>query len=142
MAGNKDIQNTPNKNTNGFKENPQNINKKGRPVSIREQLKDLLATQGKLKIPKEQIISIEPSGDIIIKMPTEMQLAMKLKQIAMSGKGANTLRAIQMIMEQIDGKPDQNIKVDDKRKSINELFPPDDEILDGLEDETEDNPNT
>jgi len=102
----------------GFKENPQNINKKGRTVSIRKQLKELLATKGKLKIPKENIISIEEDGSVIIKMPTEMQLAMKLKQIAMSGKNNNTLKAIQMIMEQIDGKPKQAVDLTTKGESI------------------------
>jgi len=109
MAGRNDIQNTPNKNTNGLDVNPQNINRKGAPPSIKNQLKNLLETKGKLKIPKESIISIEKDGSVIIKIPTELQLAMKLKQIATTGHTNQTLKAIQMIMEQIDGKPKQMV---------------------------------
>ncbi len=86
--------------------------KGGRKPSIRNQLKELLTKNGKLKVAKENIISIEHDGSVIIKMPTEMQLAMKLKQIAMGGKNNNTLKAIQMIMEQIDGKPKQSIELE------------------------------
>jgi len=111
MAGRNDIQNTPNKNTNGFAQNPNHINRKGRPASVRRQLRELLETQGKLKIPKKDIISIEKDGSVIIKTTTEMQLAMKLKQIAMKGESHNTLKAIQIIMEQIDGKAPQQITV-------------------------------
>lgn len=83
----------------------------GRKPSIRNQLKTLLKSDGKLKIPNENVLSIEEDGSVIIKMPTEMQLAMKLKQIAMGGKNNNTLKAIQMIMEQIDGKPKQTFEL-------------------------------
>ena len=38
-----------------------------------------------------------------------MQLAMKLQQWALSKKGNDSIKAIQMIMEQIDGKPTQPI---------------------------------
>lgn len=93
---------------NTFSSTNQPANR-GRKPSIKNQLKKLLESDGKLKIPKEQIISIEPDGAVIIKMPTEMQLAMKLKQIAMGGKNQITLKAIQMIMEQIDGKPKQSM---------------------------------
>ena len=90
----------------------QDPTKGGRKPSIRNQLKEILLAQGKLKIPAENVLSVEDDGSVIIKMPTEMQLAMKLKQIAMSGKNNNTLKAIQMIMEQIDGKPIQTINQD------------------------------
>ncbi len=106
-GGNKNIRGID--NTNGLQFNPQNINRKGAPPSIKNQLKNLLETKGKLKIPKESIISIEKDGSVIIKIPTELQLAMKLKQIATTGHTNQTLKAIQMIMEQIDGKPKQMV---------------------------------
>lgn len=84
--------------------------KGGRRPSIRNQLKELLEKDGKVKINAKQVISIEGDGSVIIKLPTEMQLAMKLQQWALSKRGNDSIKAIQMIMEQIDGKPLQEIK--------------------------------
>lgn len=98
-------------NSNGLDKNKQNINKEGRPPSIKRELKELLAKQGKIKVDAKQVVSIEEDGSVIIKLPTEMQLAMKLQQWALSNKGMNSLKAIQMIMEQIDGKPQQEVSL-------------------------------
>ena len=81
--------------------------KGGRKPSIKKQLKELLLQDGQVKIESKQVVGIEEDGSVIIKLPTEMQLAMKLKQLAMSGKNATTLNAIKTIMEQLDGKPNQ-----------------------------------
>ena len=97
-------------NTNGFQKNPENINRNGRPVSIKTQLKDLLESEGNLTITANQVVQIKDSGDIVIKVPTQMQMAMKLSSWAMSKKGNDSLKALQMIMEQIDGKPTQPIE--------------------------------
>jgi len=109
MGGNKNIHNHKNANTNGFDKNPQNINKKGQPVSIRAQLKDLLEADGNVTIPASQVIKVHDDGSVTLKLPTQMQLAMKLSSWAMSKKGTDSLKAIQMIMETIDGKPDQSV---------------------------------
>lgn len=90
--------------------------KGGRKPSIKNQLKDLLKADGQVTIPASQVLKINDDGSVLMKLPTEMQLAMKLNSIAMSGKNANTLKAIQMIMEQIDGKADQNIKIENQAK--------------------------
>lgn len=94
----------------------QDPTKGGRKPSIRRQLNELLEQDGKVKINAKQVISIEEDGSVIIKLPTEMQLAMKLQQWALSKKGNDSIKAIQMIMEQIDGKPtqpiDQNLSVE------------------------------
>ena len=118
MAGRNDIQNTPNKNTAGFTQNPQNINKKGRNPSIKNQLKELLHADGKFRIPKKDILSIEEEGSVIVKVPKEMQVALRLSQLATGGATSTTIRAIQMIMEQFDGKPKQSIGFE-----INEIKP-------------------
>ena len=97
-------------NTNGFQKNPENINRNGRPVSIKTQLKDILESEGNLTIQANQVIQIKDNGDVIIKVPTQMQMAMKLSSWAMSKKGNDSLKALQMIMEQIDGKPTQPIE--------------------------------
>ena len=97
------------KNTT-FDKMPQNINRKGRPVSIKAQLKDLLQSDGNVTMPASQVIRVNDDGSVVLKLPTEMQLAMKLQSWAMSKKGGDSLKAIQMIMEQIDGKPSQTVE--------------------------------
>ena len=118
-GGNKKIHNHPKANSNGFSANPQNINRDGRPVSIREQLKDLLEAEGNVTMPANQVVKVNDDGSVILKLPTQMQLAMKLSSWAMSKKGNDSLKAIQMIMEQIDGKPDQ--KIDQTLTSVQPL---------------------
>jgi len=81
--------------------------KGGRPVSIRAQLKDLLEAEGNVMMPANQVVKVNEDGSVVLKLPTQMQLAMKLSSWAMSKKGNDSLKAIQMIMEQIDGKPNQ-----------------------------------
>ena len=98
-------------NSSGLDKNPENINRNGRPVSIKAQLKDLLESEGNLTITANQVVQIKDSGDIVIKVPTQMQMAMKLSSWAMSKKGNDSLKALQMIMEQIDGKPNQNHQI-------------------------------
>lgn len=83
--------------------------KGGRPVSIKNQLKDLLQSDGNITIPANQVLRVNDDGSVIMKVPTQMQLAMKLSSWAMSKKGNDSLKAIQMIMEQVDGKPRQEI---------------------------------
>ena len=72
--------------------------------SIRNQVKDLLETDGNSTVPASQVIAINEDGSVVMKVPTQMQIAMKLQSWAMSKKGGDSLKAIQMIMEQIDGK--------------------------------------
>ena len=93
-------------------ENGNDNTKGGRKPSIKNQLKELMMQEGKMKIPKESVISINDDGSVIIKLPTQIQLAMKINQIAMSSK-ANNIRALQMILEQFDGKPKQSFDFND-----------------------------
>ena len=79
MSGKNKIHEHPNANSNGFSKNKSNINKKGRPVSIRTQLKELLLNEGNLTIPSTQIVKVNDDGSIVMKVPTEMQLALKLQ---------------------------------------------------------------
>lgn len=107
MAGFKNIDPSVGKETQFSSENQPENN--GRPVSIRNQLKDLLQSEGNITIPANQVVKINEDGSILMKVPTQMQMAMKLSSWAMSKKGNDSLKAIQMIMEQIDGKPMQEI---------------------------------
>ena len=89
--------------------------KGGRKPSIKKQLYELLEKDGLLKIEAEQVESIDPDGSVIVRIATELQLAMMLQQWALSKKGNDSLKAIQMIMEQIDGKPKQKVAIEDLR---------------------------
>jgi hypothetical protein len=86
--------------------------KGGRKKSIRKELYKLLEKDGVVKFPKSQVVRIdEESGEVWIKVPTDQQIALKLSNLALSGNNSNTLRAMQMYMEQIDGRPTQPIEV-------------------------------
>lgn len=86
---------------------------RGRKPSIKKQLTELLSSEGVLRIPAKQVKSIDQDGNVEIKIPKQDAMAMKLMQWAMSGKGTNSLKALQMIMEQIDGKPKQALTIED-----------------------------
>ncbi|RMZ50069.1 hypothetical protein EB822_10350, partial [Flavobacteriaceae bacterium PRS1] len=74
----------------GFDKRPENINRKGRPISIKQDLKNILETKGEINIKAENIISINKNGSVTVKMPTSESLAMKLLQIASSGKNSGS----------------------------------------------------
>lgn len=93
-------------NTNGFEKNPENINREGRPASIKSDLKRILESEGNIIIPANEVVNINEDGSVILKLPTQMQLAMKLSSWALSKRGNNSLKAIKMITDLIDGKPD------------------------------------
>lgn len=104
------IENFGNKiNTNGFDKNPENINKDGRPISVREDLKRILSGAGTIKIKARDVVSTDSNGDVTITAPQSFLLADQLLKWALSRKGNESLKAIQMIMEQVDGKPKQSI---------------------------------
>ena len=84
--------------------------KGGRKPSIRKQLSELLEKDGQITIPAKQIAKVNDDGSVTIILPTQMHMAMKLVSWAMQNKGSESLKAIQMIMEQIDGKPKQEIE--------------------------------
>jgi len=69
-------------------------------------------------MPANQVVKINDDGSVVLKLPTQMQLAMKLSSWAMSKKGNDSLKAIQMIMEQVDGKPKQEIEITDTLTDI------------------------
>lgn len=98
-------------NTNGFDKRPEDATKGGRKPSIKKQLEELLESEGQIRIESRDVISIGEDGSVILKLPTQMQLAMKLSSWAMSKRGNDSLKAIQMIMEQVDGKGVQPIDI-------------------------------
>lgn len=84
--------------------------KGGRKPSIRKQLAELMERDGKITIPAKQIVKVNDDGSVTMVLPTQMQLAMKLTSWAMSNKGGDSIKSIQMIMEHMDGKPKQEVE--------------------------------
>lgn len=108
--------------------------KGGRKPSIRKQLVELMEKDGKITIPSKQIVTVNDDGSVTMVLPTQTQLAMKLTSWAMSSKGGDSIKSIQMIMEQMDGKPKQEIDLSgsldntvkrltpEERKQLDEKF--------------------
>ncbi|MDA8692491.1 hypothetical protein N9L92_00400 [Saprospiraceae bacterium] len=102
------IENFGNKlRTNGLDKNPSNINKNGRQPSIKNQLKELAASDGFIEYPIEDVEILDDK--VRIRIPHQNAIAQKLWTWAMSKKGNESIKAIQIIMNQIDGKPTQSI---------------------------------
>ena len=109
------IKNFGNKaNTNGFDKRPEDTIKGGRKPSIKKQLQELLQANGEITIPKKNVIRVYKNGNVKLKLPTEMQLAMKLNSWALSQRGTDSIKALQLIMEQIDGKGTQPVELNAK----------------------------
>jgi flagellar basal body rod protein FlgF len=102
----------PEDGTEGFQKHPENINRNGRPISIRNQIREMLQADGSLTIPKRNVISINEDGSIDVLMPKKDAIAMRLMQWALSNKGTDALKAIQMIIEHLEGRPHQSATVD------------------------------
>lgn len=95
-------------NTAGFNVNKENINRNGRPLSMKRQLQKIAINEGELPIPKSQIIK-ETDDQIIVKIPTLYAMALRLVNMAMS-KGSNSFNALKLILETFDGKATQSIE--------------------------------
>jgi len=92
-----------------------NANPKGRPISIRNQIREILAMDGTMKIKPEHVKKINTDGSVEILMPKKDMVAIKLMQWAMSNKETASVRSIQIIMDHLEGRPAQslNIKTDE-----------------------------
>ena len=115
-------------NTEGFDKNKNNINRKGQPVSIKKQLKELLLNDGELPIPAEQFIRMKKSNDkeyYIFKIPTQDALALRLLSIAMS-KNTSGFNALKLLLETFDGKALQSVDSTNKQvieyKNVSKQF--------------------
>ena len=98
-------------NTAGFQVNPQNINRAGQQLSIRNQLREILKMDGTMKIEKKHVIAINKDGSVEILMPKKDMVAMKLMQWALSNKGTDSIKAIQLVMEHLEGRPHQSLNI-------------------------------
>ena len=108
-GGNKNINGSD--NTNGFQNNPQNINKKGRPPKIYNHIKNL-------GYSKDDILAV--FGELPFYTISQLQKIIKKKKtpaivivVAMALKNAistNDYRHIKEIIEHTIGKPNQKIE--------------------------------
>ena len=74
------------------------------------ELRNLLSVDGEIEIKAQNVIHINKDGSVTVKIPTSESLVLKLLQIASSGKNTNTLKAIQMIFDRLDGRPRQTME--------------------------------
>lgn len=103
----------------GFESRPENINKKGRPISIKNELKELMLKNGEICIPLETLIK-KTDNYYIFKLPTLQTLALKLVNTAMN-ENANGFNALKLLLETFDGKAKQSIDADFNQKQIIEF---------------------
>ncbi len=101
----------------GFDKYPEHINKKGRPVSIKREIRELLMKDGELPISVNQFIRMDKrivkgkeKEFYVFKIATQEAMAAELISMAMS-RNTNGFRAIQLILEHFDGKPAQSLDV-------------------------------
>jgi len=111
-------------NSNGFDKRPEDATKGGRKPSIRKQLEEMIGDNGNYTIAADQVLKVNDDGSVLVDIPTANKLTLKLLQWADSNKGNESLKALQMIMEQIDGKPKQEIEqtVIDEKPFIFEII--------------------
>ena len=111
-------------NSNGFDKRPEDATKGGRKPSIRKQLEEMIGDNGNYTIAADQVLKVNDDGSVLVDIPTADKLTLKLLQWADSKKGNESLKALQMIMEQIDGKPKQEIEqtVIDEKPFIFEII--------------------
>lgn len=83
--------------------------KGGRKPSLRKDLERLLDNDGKLQIAAKNVLSIQPDGSVIVQLPEREALMARLVQIA-HGKSSNALKAIDMIITHLEGKPKQPVE--------------------------------
>ena len=120
------------RNSNGFDKRPEDATKGGRKPSIRKQLAELIRSDGVYVIPSSQVVKINDDGSVEVNIPTSDQLSLKLIEWTNSSKGSDSLKALQMIIEQIDGKPKQEIE-----QTIIEEKPFIFEIIDGRKNQNQ-----
>ena len=106
---------------------PGNKHGKGAPISIRNQIREILAMDGSMKIKKEHILSTNKDGSINILIPKKDMVAMKVMSLAMTGSGATTIRALQLIIEHLEGRPAQSVNVS-MDQPINQIELTDDQV--------------
>ena len=123
MAGKNDIHNDPKANTNGFDKNPQNINRKGQPISFKKIAADQLGEDGEFLISKDSFIkekTIEGIVYSVYKIPKIQQLTFRLLTLAMSSK-KDAFNALKFLIEMFDGKAKQSVDIESPKGTMSPI---------------------
>lgn len=109
-GGHKNIKGTDNKR--GFQVHPENINRKGQPLSIKTRLKALMKEGGKIRIPVDKVELIElEDGDVYeIQIPDFDAFVFRYIQLMLSSNDKVAFDALKHYWEQDDGKAKQSVE--------------------------------
>ena len=109
-GGHKNIKGTDNKR--GFQVHPENINRKGQPLSIKTRLKSLMKEGGKIRIPVDEVKLIElEDGDVYeIQIPDFDAFVFRYIQLMLSSNDKVAFDALKHYWEQEDGKAKQSVE--------------------------------
>ena len=109
-GGHKNIKGTDNKR--GFQVHPENINRKGQPLSIKTRLKALMKEGGKIRIPVDEVELIElEDGDVYeIQIPDFDAFVFRYLQLMLSSNDKVAFDALKHYWEQHDGKAKQSVE--------------------------------
>ncbi len=109
-GGHKNIKGTDNKR--GFQVHPENINRKGQPLSIKTRLKSLMKEGGKIRIPVDEVKLIElEDGDVYeIQIPDFDAFVFRYIQLMLSSNDKVAFDALKHYWEQDDGKAKQSVE--------------------------------
>ena len=109
-GGHKNIKGTDNKR--GFQVHPENINRKGQPLSIKTRLKSLMKEGGKIRIPVDEVELIElEDGDVYeIQIPDFDAFVFRYIQLMLSSNDKVAFDALKHYWEQDDGKAKQSVE--------------------------------
>ena len=102
-GGHKNIKGTDNKR--GFQVHPENINRKGQPLSIKKE-------GGKIRIPVDEVELIElEDGDVYeIQIPDFDAFVFRYLQLMLSSNDKVAFDALKHYWEQDDGKAKQSVE--------------------------------
>lgn len=116
-GGNKKIHKHPKHNTAGFAQNPQNINRKGRPVSrpMKEMLQEISDKKGKVRFPIEQCRITDTH--VTVTVPSMQMLAFT----AMRNANAGDVRWFKEIMKLMGEYAPTEIKATVQNIGIKEM---------------------
>lgn len=112
MAGYKGLKGKETNKGKGFENNPENINRKGQPLSIKTRLKSLMKEGGKIRIPVDEVELIElEDGDVYeIQIPDFDAFVFRFLQLMLSSNDKVAFDALKHYWEQDDGKAKQSVE--------------------------------
>jgi len=83
---------------------------RGRKPSIVKQIIKMIDSDGVMTFKRENVVSIDDK-EVKIKVPTQRAIAFKLLETAMNSDDSNSLKAMNMLLDRIDGKPGQKLEI-------------------------------